>query len=508
MSHTPTDEQQKIIEAILAGESIMVNALAGAAKSSTIEMGAKALAEAGMQSIDGLALAFNKKIAEELTPRLPFPVKTLNALGFAAWGKKVGKMQLQADKMTTIKNAIKDGLPWDLVRLVGLAKLSGLVPAAFRTAAKAEILFDERSSWEALAEAIDFNLEWENPQTGKIEDMLEHARMMLTRSVKDAFLGIIDFDDQVYMPTIYGGQFPSPRVLFVDEAQDLSPLNHLMLKQLKPKQLVVVGDPLQSIYAFRGADVFSMDKLKKDWDLKEYRLTMCFRCSTSVAAAAKQWAPEMKSPEWAKEGAVVDVLWNNTLGGPPRESWSFADLPAQITILCRNNAPLIKLALKIFRTKRIAFLGNKGAAQMLSQLRQIMHYKGKGKSVEEVAAAIDAWRTKEILVNDPRKHEQIMDKAEALLHCAEAASDYIGIERVIEDLFDAKSANIYFGTGHGAKGLEWPNVLHLDPWRLPSKFATTDSAIQQEENLAYVITTRAKENLYFANMDDFKKEGV
>jgi len=508
---TPTKEQEEIIAAVLRGESIIVKALAGAAKTSTIEMASAALAAETKGDVPGLALAFNKKIAEELTPRLPFPVKTLNALGHAAWARKTGvRLNLQSDKMTGLKKALGfDALPWELVRLVALAKLNGLVPTGWKHLAKTSILQDVEESWAGLAEDLDLSLQWENPLTGKTTDLLGPARALLAKSIESAFGGTIDFDDQVYMSTIFGGKgtFPSPQILFVDEAQDLSPLNHAMLKAIAPKQLVVVGDPLQSIYAFRGADVNSMEKLEKDWGLKSHVLSVCFRCSTEVARLAQEWAPHMQSPEWAKKGKVTE-LPEGTAADREDLTWNFSALPTEVTVLCRNNAPLIKLALKIFRTKRIAFLGNKGGAQMLSALRQIVKYKGKKMSIEEVAQAIDRWRSAEILASSPTKHETIMDKAEALLHCAEAAETYEGLERVIEDLFEAKSANILFGTGHGAKGLEWKNVLHLDSWRLPSKFATSPSALQQEENLAYVITTRAKENLFFANLDDFRKESV
>jgi len=43
-------------------------------------------------------------------------------------------------------------------------------------------------------------------------------------------------------------------------------------------------------------------------------------------------------------------------------------------------------------------------------------------------------------------------------------------------------------TGHKAKGLEWDTVYHLDPWLINSG--------EQEDNLKYVIQTRAKEAYY------------
>jgi superfamily I DNA/RNA helicase len=56
-----------------------------------------------------------------------------------------------------------------------------------------------------------------------------------------------------------------------------------------------------------------------------------------------------------------------------------------------------------------------------------------------------------------------------------------------EHLF-AQRGTIKMMTGHKAKGGEWPIVFHLDPWLIGYD--------EQELNLRYVISTRAKEALY------------
>ena len=73
---TPTPEQLEIIEAASQPQSLMVNALAGTGKTTTLVMLAKAL---GPQP--ALALAFNKKIKEELEKRFPsnFTVMTMKS---------------------------------------------------------------------------------------------------------------------------------------------------------------------------------------------------------------------------------------------------------------------------------------------------------------------------------------------------------------------------------------------------------------------------------------------
>lgn len=64
-----------------------------------------------------------------------------------------------------------------------------------------------------------------------------------------------------------------------------------------------------------------------------------------------------------------------------------------------------------------------------------------------------------------------------------------------EHLFKMQGT-IQLSTGHKAKGLEWDTVYHLDPWLL--------SEHEQDLNLRYVITTRAKERLFEVNSLDIQ----
>ncbi|OYW77662.1 MAG: hypothetical protein B7Z37_02960 [Verrucomicrobia bacterium 12-59-8] len=497
MTHTPTEEQALIIAAVAAGKSIIVNALAGAAKTSTIQMAAPKC------PANTLALAFNKGIQMELEGRLPstFQVKTINALGFAAWKKIAGNPQLDSSKVSKIMRRLDPKAPWDLAKVVSSAKLNGLVVATRKHMGQG-ILEDTRPNWEALADDLDTTLVRDDPYTRERKDYLDLCRKTLEASIDESFTVSIDFDDQVYMPTCFGAPFPKFDCVMVDEAQDLSPLNHLMLKKLKPPQLIVVGDPLQSIYAFRGADTQSMPKLGADWNLEPFTLSVCFRCATSIVEVARTWAPHMQSPEWMQQGEVkFDITDDEGM-------WDMDSLPPAVTILCRNNAPLIKLALKIFKTRKIAFLNSRAESAMLSALRTILRYK-KDLTLEQVAGKIETSRMNKLDNEDPKKHERIMDEHDALQFCVDSAlaegRDYAGLERLISELFQNKNANVWFGTGHGAKGKEWDTVLHLDPWRLPSKYALSEEALQQESNIHYVISTRAKTNLVHANLDQYRE---
>ena len=69
---------------------------------------------------------------------------------------------------------------------------------------------------------------------------------------------------------------------------------------------------------------------------------------------------------------------------------------------------------------------------------------------------------------------------------------------------------LVLSTIHSAKGLEWDLVLHLDPWRVPSKYARKAAALgdatalAQEWNLKYVCETRTRHTLIEADLADFQ----
>ena len=129
----PTAEQAAIIHAATQPQSLIVNALAGTGKTTTLTMLAKALPPE-----PALALAFNKKIKEELEKRFPknFSVMTMNGLGHRAWSFTINKkkMLIDANKIGRLTTDALKPFPeskgeWSAIRtLVVMAMQRGLVP--------------------------------------------------------------------------------------------------------------------------------------------------------------------------------------------------------------------------------------------------------------------------------------------------------------------------------------------------------------------------------------------
>jgi len=480
VTFTPTDEQVAIVEAAKrTKDNLLVSALAGAAKTSTLELITKAVV-----GIPILSLAFNKKIAEEMKRRLPSHVtcQTMNALGHRAWGSQTGKrLVLETSKMADIvKSIIEDfpredkGIAYDLMgdtlKMIAMAKTNGYIPP------------NKFANIQPLIEEEDFlaGLD-EEPHPLQIDIL----RAALSRSISAAYDGLVDFNDQLYMPTIFGGIFPKPPLVLVDEAQDLSPLNHHMLHKIVTKRIIAVGDPYQSIYGFRGAVANGMSQLKSTFSMRELGLTISFRCPKAVVEIARLRAPHM---QWAPQAAEGEVLY--------LDEHKLVDIPDFAAIICRNNAPLFKLAFRLIREGRgVTLVGADIGPSLIRILKKLGPEDTPQETVFELIAKWEAEAHKKT-----RAKASLADRAECLRIFAAQGPTLAAAIAYAEHLFKAQGP-IQLLSGHKSKGLEWDTVYHLDSHLIPAIYAKTQEALQQEENIRYVINTRAKQSLRFVNSD-------
>jgi superfamily I DNA/RNA helicase len=195
-----------------------------------------------------------------------------------------------------------------------------------------------------------------------------------------------------------------------------------------------------------------------------------------------QWA------EWAKPGLVQHL-----------DRWDAASIPEAAAIICRNNAPLIKLAYKLLRAQRgVKLVGTDLGPQLTKAFKKL---GPESLTQAQVLEAIDKWEAERL--KKSKAKASISDKAECLRVFAGFGPTMSAAIAYVEKMF-ASGGSIQLLSGHKAKGLEYETVYHLDSWRIPSKWAESDEDFQQERNLEYVIATRSKENLYFINLEDMQ----
>lgn len=109
----------------------------------------------------------------------------------------------------------------------------------------------------------------------------------------------IDFDDILFYaykifterPQIAKSYTRLYKYIFVDEAQDLNEAQYKLIRALciDFSNIMMVGDPAQSIYGFNGSDSkFMTVNFKKDFNPKEYKLIENFRSTKKIINAAKK----------------------------------------------------------------------------------------------------------------------------------------------------------------------------------------------------------------------------
>lgn len=510
----PTEEQEAIREATRrASESLMIDAYAGVGKTTTLTLAAPGV------KVPALAVAFNVGAKNALAGKFPsnFKVQTMNGLGFGALGRAMPGKELRIDDRKVGRIITETSKQWrvDLgeegwaltKQLVRRAQLAGIVPD---DAGDSPLCSDDPSNWALIAEDL-----W-IPED-ESEQLIGLAHEVLVRSNEEVSQqGVITFDDQIYYSTCVAGRFGLFPVLMVDEAQDLSPLMHAMLaKSLRPDgRLIAVGDQRQSIYAFRGADVDSLRKiraLRGDW--MDLPLATTFRCPKVIVRRQAQHARGFKAAESAPEGAY-ERLQGETL----TEGWNWKHVMSHVgpsdslAVLCRNNAPLIKMAFKLIRQRVPVQMAGRDIGQGLIALSKKL-WKDNDTSVTQMSGELDDWEqtetSKAAIMNQEEKISGITDRAESLraVMTLSEVSSAEELRKAIEMLFAKDSGLVTLSTIHRAKGLEWDVVLHLDSWRVPSKMAKESGdprVMQQEMNLVYVAETRTKRVLLHGSLEEFR----
>ena len=158
-------------------------------------------------------------------------------------------------------------------------------------------------------------------------DLISQAQALFDKSIVDTTQ--VSFDEMLYLPFYHKWMLDSYDTVFIDEAQDLAPIQHWLVKQLATR-IIAVGDPRQAIYAFRGADSNSMQTLRDSLrDPATLKLTTCFRCPVSVIHEANTIVKDFYPWEGAEQGTISSLDYENFLDLSPTLNYDHL-------ILCRN----------------------------------------------------------------------------------------------------------------------------------------------------------------------------
>jgi DNA helicase-2/ATP-dependent DNA helicase PcrA len=127
--------------------------------------------------------------------------------------------------------------------------------------------------------------------------------------------GAMDFDDLLFNTNVLLRDFPAIlhkyqhkfKYILVDEYQDTNFSQYVIVKQLAAafRNICVVGDDAQSIYAFRGANIQNILNFEKDYpELNTYKLEQNYRSTKNIVGAANTVIS--KNTEQLKKNVFTD----------------------------------------------------------------------------------------------------------------------------------------------------------------------------------------------------------
>jgi DNA helicase-2/ATP-dependent DNA helicase PcrA len=296
---------------------------------------------------------------------------------------------------------------------------------------------------------------------------------------------------------------PKYDVIFVDEAQDLSPIQWKMVDILREnsKYVILAGDDDQAIYGWAGADVlkFIATQAKKDIILPQsYRVP---RNVQDIANKILDRIPDDRKVKknWKSRNEEGKVNYITTIDDAPLYEGNWL-------VLARTNDRLEKLK-PLLKDMGIYFQFKGRKSFTASLFRSILNYtrwqnKGDKLSLSELKDIFECTQSYHTL-----REERLYDLKEFGFSNTERWYDVFKINpdeclyvremlRQEENLH--KDARVQLSTIHSAKGGQADNVLLILDNTKTIREATekSDDKHDEEHRVWYVGVTRTKQNLY------------
>jgi DNA helicase II / ATP-dependent DNA helicase PcrA len=357
---------------------------------------------------------------------------------------------------------------------------------------------------------------------------------------------LVDFDDLLGLcvaaleadMTFAAAQRWRFRHLFVDELQDVNPLQFRLLEAWRGPgdDVCAVGDPQQAIYGWNGADAGFLLGIERWWPTAEVvQLRTSYRSTPQILGAAAEVLRGARQPVHAVVPARPD--------GPPVHLTGHTDDRAEALAIARAvrlahapGRPWAEQAVLVRTHAQTALLAEamrevgiphrvRGARALLDrpELRRAMRsLRDAGVPLGTALHDLEVSAETELAVAVDRAQElgdgsaEVAVEQAAELHgligvLVELGRDYLRLDPTgnaagfaawvaatvrqegVDDGMDA----VHLATFHAAKGLEWA-VVHLagvEDGFVPIAHARTAAARAEEARLLYVAMTRAQREL-------------
>lgn len=323
--------------------------------------------------------------------------------------------------------------------------------------------------------------------------------------------GVIDFDDLLSQtlhalrsdPAWAEGVRWRYRHLFVDEAQDLNPLQHAVLEGIRAGRpdICLVGDPRQAIYGWNGADPSTLADVEMHYPrVTVLALSSNYRCSPQVlragAAALEASGQHDSSHSELPSGPAVGVQ-------------SYLDERAEAESVARH----VRALMHQHRGRELAVLARTNEQLTVLQAAFDEHgietERSVGKSpLETVLRTAYRCATRDVLAqwvetalaDVDEVTRRVATEADRFLASGEAGTFRAWIEArtAFDDLEPTHDGDaVALITFHAAKGREWHGVVitGAEEGLVPHGSAMSALQLAEEARLFYVAITRAAHEL-------------
>ena len=440
------------------------------------------------------ALAFGRKDAARFKQLLPSSIdsRTIHSFGFAAIRKHFRVRQADTNKLYTILEEVcpADWLMQGWVEeLVSKAKADAVVPG-------------DKS---ALLETLErYDLQLEIPED-KLDSVVKCAHKVLKRCLNVKKYSV-DQDDMIWLPAIMDElELEHYDTVGVDEVQDLSTAQHKMVKKLigAGARIIIVGDPNQSLYYFRGALSDSFGAMvamlaESERGYVELAMPICYRSSQAVIRKAQRLVPDIQARPGAPEGQdiIVDV------------SQMLDTIGKDDLILCRTKRPLLGMAYKLEQLGVPFYIAGgekESAAIRFFILRHAKEHEIKPPTddVEELVKRTKDWYTERQESGATGYRMAIWEeRIEIIEYLASRVDDVASLIEEVRRLFfipPDTTDRVTLSTIHAAKGGQARRVFHINTEVLPHPKAESDEEAKQEINAEYVLITRAQDDIIYVS---------
>lgn len=483
MNIVPTEEQTTLVEMSKKLPRLKINALAGAAKTTSLQLIANEVEE------KSLYLAFNKAMAEEAKTKFPswVEVRTTHSLAFKYFGKEI------SHKLTRPNGPYKNvcGTGGEIAKHLKLPEFliedrtitsAGVGLAVKETVNRFEYSADQELSEKHVSMSVVGRLiRLKTFDKGAWVGLVLAGAKELWELRKDPTNNILaTHDTYLKLYQLSEPDLSLYRVVYVDEQQDSNAcvLDILLRQQTK---LVLVGDQFQQIYQFRGS-VDALDKV----DCEEAVLSQSFRFGPAVA--------EIANCILGMAGGTTTQLkgWDIESKVCSSGEDSFLDESKHYALLYRTNGALISDAVELLSDgKRIKIeIDMREFIKLLSSV-QALHDNNKKRVKHELVQSFDTFA-------------ELREEAEGSGGELAMAANLVQQRRAnyvlakINTYVAPSNPDITLTTAHKSKGREWDQVVLAEDF--PSVYDKNGEWVGlevQERNLLYMAVTRAKKTLVY-----------